>query len=104
MKLNVIHIFAYGEAQVISDTLNYKASTSKFTKLQAVIDDIKSKKPAEIPVNDYHAINMFAGYGVSYISKGKTGTFNCKFSDLNQTNIDELVAEFQALSDAEPKK
>ena len=102
MKLNVIHFFSYGENQIISDTLNFKANVSEFTKAQAVIDDIKSKRPVEVEVKDFHAINVFADSRVSYISKEKTGSFDCKFSDLNKTKLDALVAEFQALKDAVP--
>ena len=102
MKLNTIHIFGYGEAQIISDTLNYKAGVTKFTKLQAVIDDVKSKKPADVPVMDYHAINIFADSRVSYISKEKTGTFSTEFALLNQASLNALIAEFQTLKNADP--
>ena len=104
MKLNVIHFFSYGENQIISDTLNFKASASSFTKAQAVIDDIKSKKPADVEAKDYHAINIFADNKVSYLTNDKKSSFSCKFSDINQTKLNALVAEFQALKDAEPVK
>lgn len=69
MKLNVIHIFGYGEAQIISDTLNFKAKISDFKKLQAFIDNVKSLKPAEVESKDYHAINIFSESKVSCVSK-----------------------------------
>ena len=100
MKLNVIHIFGYGESQIISDTLNFKTASSAFTKLTAVIADVKSKKPADVPAQDFHAINIFGNSRVSYISKEKTGSFDCKYSDLNATSLNALIAEFQTLNDA----
>lgn len=66
-----IHIFAYGEAQIISKDVNYKTSVSNFTKLQAVIDNIKSLKPADVNASDYHAINIFENMKVAYLSKEK---------------------------------
>jgi hypothetical protein len=100
-----IHIFAYGEAQIISDTVNYKDSVSKFTKLQPVIDNIKSLKPADVEASDYHSINIFGDLKVSYLSKDSDGagasknkkSFSVKFSDLNQNALNELIAEFQSL-------
>jgi len=102
--MKVIHIFGYGESQIISETLNYKAELTKFTKLQAVVDDVKSKKPADVEAKDYHAINIFADNKVSYLTNDKKSSFSCKFSDINQTKLNALVAEFQALKDAEPVK
>ena len=97
-----IHIFAYGESQIISKDLNYKTDKSKFKKLQAVIDDIKSKKPADVQDKDYHAINIFEGHKVSYLGKEKEGTFSANFSELNSAKLNALVAEFKTLHDAEP--
>ncbi len=99
MKLNVIHIFSYGEAQIISDTINHKAKVSEFSKLQAVIDDIKSKKPTEVTLKDFHVINIFCDSKVSYISTEKTSHFYCNYSDLNKTKLNALLTEFQRLKD-----
>jgi hypothetical protein len=102
--MKVIHIFGYGENQIISDTLNFKASASLFAKAQAVIDDVKSKKPADVEAKDYHAINIFADNKVSYLTNDRKSCFSCKFADINQTKLNALIAEFQALKDAEPVK
>lgn len=97
-----IHIFAYGEAQIISKDLNFKTAVGNFTKLQDVIDDVKSKKPADVQSKDYHAINIFEDMRVSYLGKEKDGTFNCNFSDLNKAKYDALVAEFGSLKASAP--
>lgn len=102
MKLSVIHIFAYGEAQIISDTVNYKDSVSNFTKLQAVIDDVKSLKPADVEASDYHAINIFADTKVAYLSKEAKKSYSVKFSDLDKDKLDALIADFEALKAAAP--
>ncbi len=98
MKLNVIHIFAYGEAQIISDTLNFKANVFDFKKLQAVIDDVKALKPTDVIESDYHVINIFGETEVSYVSKtDKKGNFSVKFEKLNAAKLGALIADFEAL-------
>jgi len=102
MKLNAIHIFAYGEAQIISDEVNFKTSVSSFTKLQDVIDDIKALKPSDVEAKDYHAINIFT-QAVQYISNEgpKVGTYKLNYSQLNSTKLNDLIEEFKTLKAAE---
>jgi hypothetical protein len=95
--MNTIHIFAYGEAQIIGKDLNYKTDVSKFTKLQAVIDDVKSKKPADVVAKDYHAINIFNDMRVSYLSKEKDANFHFKFSEIDSVKLNALIQEFADL-------
>lgn len=102
-----IHIFGYGEAQLISDTVNFKASIDKFTKLQSVIDDIKSKKPKDKVAGDYHAINIFGDLRADYIAKSVEGlksnssteniSYSIPFKDLDSKKIEALIAEFVSL-------
>jgi len=99
-EFNTIHIFAYGEAQIIGKDLNFKAAISKFTKLQAVIDDIKAKKPADVTAGDYHAINIFYSIDVRYMGKAKENSFSCKLAELNETKLNALIAEFATLKAA----
>lgn len=96
-EFSTIHIFAYGEAQIIGKDLNHKASVSSFTKLQAVIDDVKSKKPADKTSGDYHAINIFFSADCRYMGKEKESSFSCKLSELNETKLNALIAEFASL-------
>jgi hypothetical protein len=96
-EFSTIHIFAYGEAQIIGKDLNFKASVGSFTKLQAVITDIKSKKPADKTDGDYHAINIFYSADCRYMGKEKESSFSCKLSDLNETKLNALIAEFATL-------
>lgn len=102
-----IHVFSYGEAQIISDTLNFKTGVDKFTKLQAVINDVKSKKPSDKTVADYHVINIFGDLKSDYISKRAVGTkpsdedkssFSLEYKTLDTKKIDALVVEFQTLA------
>ena len=97
---STIHIFGYGEAQIIGKDLNFKAKVSDFTKLQAVIDDVKSKKPEGKASKDHHAINIFDNSKVDYISVDKEASFSAKAADLNKTKITALVTEFGTLKAA----
>lgn len=100
MKLSTIHIFGYGEAQIISDTLNFKAKVSSFTKLQAVIDDVKAKRPTKTVYTEPHVINIFADLRVDYNSTNKNACYKFDFKDLNVQKLNALVAEFQTLKNA----
>lgn len=104
-----IHIFGYGESQIISDTTNFKAAIDKFKKLQAVIDNVKSKKPSDKTAADYHAINIFSDLRADYLAKmpdgskpgdKDTSSFSVEFKDLDGKKLDALAAEFTALSKA----
>lgn len=111
MKNFTIHIFGYGEAQVISETVNFKAKVADFTKLKTVIDNIKSKKPADKTTGDYHAINIFGDMRADYNAKRPDGaksknedksSFSVKFADLDIAKLNALIAEFVTLSKAVP--
>ena len=99
---STIHVFGYGEAQIISKDLNYKTDRTKFSKLQAVIDDVKVKRPQDVELKDFHAINIFADLRADYLSKEEKGSFSVKFEDLDKAKLDALVAEFATLKAAEP--
>ena len=99
-EFNVIHIFAYGEAQIVGQDLNFKDSVSKFTTLQAVIDDVKSKKPADVTAGDYHAINIFYSIDVRYMGKSQENSFSCAITELDETKLNALIAEFATLKAA----
>lgn len=96
-KFTTIHVFAYGEAQIIGKDLNFKSKVGDFKKLQAVIDDVKSKKPSDKLDKDYRAINIFYDLRADYNAIEKDGSFNVKYSELNETKINALVAEFEKL-------
>jgi len=103
-----IHIFGYGETQLISSTVNFKAKTADLTKVQAVITDVKAKKPADKTASEHHAINIFGGGNVSFQAKLAEGvkqkddnsSFVVKESDLSATKVNALVAELTALANA----
>lgn len=99
-EFSTIHIFAYGEAQIISNDVNFKASVTEFTKLNPVIADIKAQKPADVIDGDYHVINIFYSADVRYMGKEEQCSFNCPLVSLNETKLNALIAEFATLQAA----
>lgn len=97
-NFNTIHIFGYGETQLISADSNKKVATSALTKVQAVIDNIYSKKPADNNAGtEYHAINIFNGMFADFMPKTKDEkSFRVKYEDLDANLINELVTEIKA--------
>ena len=97
---NTIHIFGYGETQLISSDSNKKVATSILTKVQAVIDNVYSKKPADNNAGtEYHAINIFNNMFADYLPKARDEkSFRVEYKNLDATLINELVEEIKALN------
>jgi len=92
---NTLHIFGYGEVQVIGKDLNKKVATSELTKVQAVVDNVYSFKPEEsTATEEYHAINIFNDMFANWQTKqqGVEG-WRVEYAELDAVAIEELVAE-----------
>lgn len=95
---STLHIFGYGETQLIGNDFNKKVNTSVLTTAQAVIDNVYSFKPeGNTATKEYHAINifndMFADWQTS--QQGVDG-WRVEYSELDATLVDALVAEVVA--------
>lgn len=101
-QLNTLHIFGYGETQVIGqedgNNINKKAPSLALVSLQAVVDNVYSFKPADNPaINEYHAINIFEGLFSDYMPKdSENKSWRTPYEELDQSFIDTLVAEVLA--------
>jgi hypothetical protein len=101
-KLNTLHIFGYGETQVIGQNdgvnVNKKAPNSVLTFLQPVIDNVYSYKPQDnLAINEFHAINIFEGLFSDYMPKDSVNkSWRTPYEQLDQNAIDTLVAEVMA--------
>lgn len=95
---STLHIFGYGETQLIGDGFNKKVPTSALTKAQAVIDNVYSFKPEGNPATEaYHAINTFNELFSDWqTSEPNVEGWRVQWDELNKTAIDELVAEIEA--------
>jgi hypothetical protein len=93
-----LHIFGYGETQLIGNDFNKKVNTSVLTTVQAVIDNVYSFKPeGNTATEEYHAINIFNDSFANWqtAQQGEEG-WTVQYSELDATLIDALVAEIIA--------
>ena len=95
---STLHIFGYGETQLIGSDFNKKVPSSVLTTLQPVVDNVYSFKPeGNTATEEYHAINifndMFADWQTS--QQGVEG-WRVQYPELDATLIDALVAEIVA--------
>ena len=94
----VIHIFGYGETQIIGDGVNKKFPTTDLLKVQDVVDYIYSFKPeSNTTSKEYHLINIFKNSRVSFLPKsdvvGQENSFSVEYADLDTTTIEALSTE-----------
>jgi hypothetical protein len=101
MENFTIHIFGYGETQINSKDLSVKVATDTLTTVTPLVAGIFAKKPADNPtlITDFHAINLFGYNDVRWQSKDG---FNVKDDAELKPLIDALIAELQAVKDAQP--
>ena len=93
---STLHIFGYGETQLIGEDFNKKVLTSELTKVQAVVDNLYSFKPeGSTATEDYHSINVFKDLFGAYVLKD-LNDWRVKYAELDATAIEELVAEIEA--------
>lgn len=93
MENFTLHIFGYGETQLISKENNDKYATDKLTKVTALVDAIWGLKPAEVTgEKKYHIINFFSKEDVRWIDEN---SFKLKAEELLFTMIDELITEIK---------
>ena len=97
---NTIHVFGFGDTQIIGET-NGTVKSVDLTKLAAFVDHIKTFKPAEIILTDYHVIHIFNGMDVRYLGQGTENkeektSFSVKIADVNSTILNEFVTELIA--------
>jgi len=92
---STIHIFGFGDVQVIAKDGGATKKASDLTKLQAVIDNVWSFKPVDNPITkQYHAINIFEGMFADWQSKEpKVKGFRTEYSKLDNAAIQALVDE-----------
>ena len=90
---NTLHIFGYGETQVITDKENKKVATDSIVGVQDLVDEIYSKKPADNPATtDYRVISIFNDMFADY-SDEEGNHFRVDYSELNAALIDAVVLE-----------
>ena len=94
-KFSTLHIFGFGDVQVIAKDGGKTKKAEDLVNLQAVIDNVWSGKPTDNNSSkEYHAINIFDGMFADWQAKikGEKG-FRTEFKKLNKALIEALVEE-----------
>lgn len=92
-KYNTIHIFGYGQDQLITDTENKLVDSDLCPSAQAVVDMIYTHKPVDNAATlNYRTINIFNELFVDY-SDEEGNHFRVDYSELDVTLIDTLISE-----------
>ena len=102
---STLHIFGFGDIQVITKDGGATKKASDLTKLQAVIDNVWSFKPVDNPITkEYHAINIFEGMFADWQTKeAKQKGFRVEpYSKLDNTAIQALIDEVLAPAPVTP--
>jgi hypothetical protein len=96
---STLHIFGFGDVQVISKDGGATKKASTLTKLQPVIDNVWSTKPTDSTINkEYHAINIFEGMFADWQTKiPKEKGFRTEYSKLDNSLIQQLIDEILKL-------
>lgn len=99
MAWNTLHIFSYGETQLIGQDFNKKVPSADCPSVPLLATDIYSHKPQDNTASsDYQTINIFNNMFVDFIPK--TGdSFRVQWSELYQNDLAEIsavVAEVEA--------
>ena len=90
---NTLYVFGYGETQVITETENKKVATDSIVGVQALVDNLYSKKPADNPAtSNYRVISIFNDMFADY-SDELGNSFRVDYSELNAALIDAVVLE-----------
>lgn len=66
---NTIHIFGYGETQIISAETNGKVDSTGLSHLANLVNFIKGQRPVDIAASDFHVIHIFESGEVKYLGK-----------------------------------
>lgn len=95
---STLHIFGYGETQLIGTDNNKKVPSTELTTLAAVVANVYSFKPEDnTATEDYHAINIFNDMFADWQPKeqGVVG-WRTEYVELDAEAIEALVAEIEA--------
>lgn len=100
-QFNTIHLFGFGDSQIIGQDNNGTVKSDTLTNLQAFVDHVVTFKPEEVVLTDYHVIHIFNEMDVRYLGRG-TGNntdktdFIVSMTEIDATLLGNLVDEIVA--------
>lgn len=95
-QYNTLLIFGYGQTQLITDSDSKLVDSSELQSLNAVIEDIYSKKPIDNKSQeDYTRIAIYNNDFADWVNNNPNDYFKVLYSELNQSLIESLVIEIK---------
>lgn len=89
-----IHIFGYGEVQLIGGAKDGKVSSANFESLNAFVNHIKTFKPENVEASDLHVIHIFKDGDVRYLGKnGELSLHTKKSYSVNLSQVDSGILD-----------
>ena len=103
VAFKTIHLFGNGTAQIIGEGVNKQVPFSALTKLTAFVDHVKTFKPDEVTLTDFHVIHIFENMDVRYLGRKADGqpietktSFSVRWAEVDAVKLGELVDEISA--------
>jgi hypothetical protein len=99
---NTIHLFGFGQNQIISNDSNNSVSSEQLTKLVPFVEYIKTLVPSKSVLTDYAVIHIFNGDTIRYLGEqtenrqDKT-SFIIQWKKFDKTTLNELVDEMYGI-------
>ena len=97
-NFNTIHIFGFGDSQIIGKDSNGTVKSDTLTTLEALVDHIKTFKPEGVVSSEYHAIHIFNGMTIRYLGQPAADdreetSFIINLDEVDQTILENFVDE-----------
>lgn len=94
---NTLLIFGYGQTQLITNNENKLVNSDELASLNAVIQDIYSKKPLENKSQeDYTRIAIYNNDFADWVNNNPNDYFKVNYNELNLSLIDSLILEINS--------
>lgn len=98
-NFSTIHIFGFGDTQIIGKENNGIVKSTELTTLPAFVDHVKTFLPATgVTLTDYHVIHIFNKTDVRYLGKQtedkkENTSFSVRWNQVNEVILNDLVNE-----------
>lgn len=100
IEFNTMHVFDFGQCQLISGVNNKTAPSDEMTTLPAFVSYAQSLCPPNVTLTPYHVIHVFYEDSLRYLgsnpSPGVDDNFIVEWSNLDLTTIYALAEEIDS--------
>lgn len=102
-KFSTIHIFGFGDVQIIGKENNGTVKATELTTLQTLVDHVKTFLPATgVTLTDYHVIHIFNKMDIRYLGRQAENneektSFSVEINTVDQGILEAFVNELVSL-------